>query len=736
MKTRNGKVFGIEDNDTPRPAAQTESSVAVAALKKKRVNFHCFDITEVHMTHCTPTELGDMQHEYYTTAPTGRPGRKWDFSHIDAFIATTLQDNPHHNLFLYGYATSYLTNAGHQAPIYAAFLMPAELGPPTNSMCLRNNEEGVDECHSFDHFGYSWKPSNDPNHKGRVHLLACDKDFEKMSKDDSELHGRGVMFMAKPDDLQTNHRSGKINVDCVRIKFVCPLWELGEDEDGVLDGTWFPAEMEFDNFIKQFVKCHYSKDELMEKGFDTNQKIRAKISEIKDCLSTTVEAALEQARKEKQEKLDSFFSSIDYVAEQLDNIKMFSLFPINFPAPIKLKLPGEYMDEFWQQLGDNRRHVISDHYSSVSSSGLRQQLRQLGGDEVLNVFDVADTFSSTRRLHMLLLIDFVFGTSGFGRSSNSDFTITPFIHYLDEIVSIFGMKRIIHFMGDENVENKFQMNKGRYLHYINGLVEGVKDAIRSIDRQPSSVMDFLTTFLFEESRGRRRRDNLFGADSIRLEESSNALQLQFQVEDRWINTDIRGLNNIISDDGRLELLLRLLLNPLGHALVIPSGARDGDVSADDAVTQHISFDCVKASLLLTSDGVLSPPGKKRVKEALPDHEIPMCQLLSKIDASVKTIRVGEVKANSHDMAMTGTDEMLAIFQDDGEHKHCLYINGVEGTISDPVEGFGVGLPRTNESLRELGVSEFRQVFTVRRIKDELSEKKRKLLQAKTGLPYF
>eukprot|EP00984_Skeletonema_dohrnii_P037511 scaffold39651_cov400-Skeletonema_dohrnii-CCMP3373.AAC.1 len=285
-------------------------------------------------------------------------------------------------------------------------------------------------------------------------------------------------------------------------------------------------------------------------------------------------------------------------------------------------------------------------------------------------------------------------------------------------------------MGDENVENKFQMNKGRYLHYINGLVEGVKDAIRSIDRQPSSVMDFLTTFLFEESCGRRRRDNLLGADSIRLEESS-ALQLQFQVEDRWINTDIRGLNNIISDDGRHELLLRLLLNPLGCPLLIPSGARDGDVSADDAVTQQISFDCVKASLLLTSNGVLSPAGKKRVKEALPDHEIPMCQLLSKVDESVKTIRVGEVKANSHDMAMTGTDEMLAIFHDDGERKHCLYINGVEGTISDPVEGFGVGLPRTNESLRELGVSKFRQVFTVRRIKDELSEKKRKLLQAKT-----
>ena len=232
-----------------------------------------------------------MQHEYYTTAPTGRPGREWDFSHVDAFLTTTLQDNPDHNLYLYGYATSYLTNAHHQAPIYAAFLMPAELGPPTNSMCLRNNEESVDECHSFDHFGYSWKPSNDPNHKGRVHLLACDKDFEKMSEDDSLLHGWGIMFMAKPKDLQINRR-GRINVDCVRIKFMCPLWERGDDGDGVRNGTWFPAEMESDNFIKQFVKCNYNvkdelvKEEFIEKGFDTNQKMKAKISEIKECLST------------------------------------------------------------------------------------------------------------------------------------------------------------------------------------------------------------------------------------------------------------------------------------------------------------------------------------------------------------------------------------------------------------------------------------------------------------------
>ena len=152
--------------------------------------------------------------------------------------------------------------------------------------------------------------------------------------------------------------------------------------------------------------------------------------------------------------------------------------------------------------------------------------------------------------------------------------------------------------------------------------------------------------------------------------------------------------------------------------------------------QLTSFDCVKASLLLTSDRVLSPPGKQRVQQVLPNHEIPLSQLATKLDESVKTIMVKEIKASPHETAMTGMDEMLASFQDGGGSKHCVYINGSEGTITDPVEGFGVGLPRTNESLGQLGISEFSQVITVRRHEDELSERKRRNLQKKTGFPFF
>jgi len=449
------------------------------------------------------------------------------------------------------------------------------------------------------------------------------------------------------------------------------------------------------------------------------------------------QAALERSRKQKQGMIDSFFSSVTYKAKDLSKIQLVNVFPINLPAVIKPKLPGKYMDQLWQQLGHNRRQVISDHYSctNVSHSGLRRQLRQIGGDQVLNGFDINDTSSSTQLLHMLLMIDFLFATSGFGSSSNSGYTNTRFLQFLSNIPSKFGIKRLIQFMRDDSsdIGNEVEMYKARYNAYIDTLVVKTREAIERIGRPPSSPMNFLTDFLFDEPSG-YQRDELFKAESIRLEASSKTLQLQ--LGGRWIDADVRGLGKIISKDGRNELLLRLLLHQSEHPLVIPSGARDDAVSAVDAATQLTSFDCVKASLLLTSDRVLSPSGKQRVQQALPDHEIPLSQLMFEIDRSVKTINLKEIKDNHHETAMTGMDEMLASFQDGGGSKHCVYINGSEGTITDPVEGFGVGLPRTNESLGALGISEFRQVITVRRVKCELSERKRRNLQKKTGLPFF
>eukprot|EP00986_Skeletonema_menzelii_P006211 scaffold2341_cov212-Skeletonema_menzelii.AAC.7 len=688
-----------------------------------------------------------MQYEYNT-------GQPWDFSHADTSIITFLEKYPGYDIYIYRYATSYLPTSGHQAPMYAGFLMPDKLGPPTNSMCLVDNQKSTEELHSFDKFGFFWKQSGDPNHQGRVHLLACDKDLESMSENDSYSHEYSVIFIVCPNDLSTN-RGGKLNVD--GVKFVFPMLD-GEKADF----TWFPEENNVDECINVILEHYFDKEELEEFGFKSEEERRIKTAKITGDLrpvsfsspqsSTTslhmhnflltittilvpqiMLAALERTREQKQEMNDSFLSSVNYTAEDLDKIELVNIFPINLPAPIKPKMPGKYMDQFWQQLGDNKRHVISDHYST-DQTGLLPQLRQLAGDRVLSVFGIADTSSSTQLLHEILVVDFLFATSGFGSSSNPGYNITQFLQLLGSILSNFGITRIIQFMGDGSSEigNKVAMDKARYNAYIKKVIDGARDAIVTIGHPPSSTMDFLN-FLFDKQPDRQRGD-LFGAESIRLKANSKTLQVQ--VGGRWIDVDVHELGKIISEDGRIELLLHLLLHPSGHKLAIPSGARDGEDSVDDAAAQCRSFNCVKASLMLTTDEVLSPSGKSRVDEALPNHEIPMPQFLSKLDTSVKTIKVKEIKSNRYETAMTGVDEMLGMFQDGGGNKHCVYINGSEGTISDPVEGFGVGLPRTKESLRQLGISEFRQVFTVRRHNNELSEKKRKFLQKKTGLPYF
>lgn len=443
-------------------------------------------------------------------------------------------------------------------------------------------------------------------------------------------------------------------------------------------------------------------------------------------MSQTALAALEDTREQKQAILNSFFHAVHYSPEDLGEISLSTFFPINFPAPVKTKLPGKYMDRFWQQLGDSRRRVISDHFSaSAENAGLLQRLPH----DVLTVVSVEDPLSSTHLLQMLLIIDFAFATNGFGGTSNSFYPTTQVNAFLDDIISIFGLQRIVQYMGDRN-PMKIEMDKARYMSYIHGLIVGVKQAIERIGRQPSSVMEFLSNFLFEESPGRRGRNNLFGVDSIRLKASTNTLQVR---NGRWIDTSVHDLDSIISSEGKDELLLNVLLHPSGAAVAIPAGARDDSA---DGTSQVNNFNCVKASLLLTSNEVLSPSGKKRVKEALPDHEIPMDQLRHNLKESVVTIQLKQVKANIHTTAMTGTDEMLGIFHDEGQRKHCVYINGREGTISDPVEGYGIGLARTDESLRILGIAEFCELFTVNRKRDELSHLTRMKYQKKTGLPFF
>lgn len=116
-------------------------------------------------------------------------------------------------------------------------------------------------------------------------------------------------------------------------------------------------------------------------------------------------------------------------------------------------------------------------------------------------------------------------------------------------------------------------------------------------------------------------------------------------------------------------------------------------------------------------------------------QINLSHVKSLLEDKVKTIALKRIKSNVHHHAMTSNDVMVGVFYDK-LRKHCVLIDGSDGvgSISDPVEGFGKGLVRSARSLRKLGVSQFRELYVLRRV--ELSHKSRRGLEKRTRLPFL
>ena len=153
--------------------------------------------------------------------------------------------------------------------------MPSELGQPTNSMCLVDNQKSTEELISFDQLGYFWKSSDDPNHKGRVHFLACNRDLGSVSENDAYRYEYAVIFMASPGDLSIKrHGHGKCIVHQVDFSF--PLLDKE-----VVKSTWLPEEQTLDKHINYIVNHFFDdEDEFEEFGFSSDE-IKMKTDEIK-----------------------------------------------------------------------------------------------------------------------------------------------------------------------------------------------------------------------------------------------------------------------------------------------------------------------------------------------------------------------------------------------------------------------------------------------------------------------
>lgn len=223
------------------------------------MSFPTFNIIEdVQITGCKPAEIDSMKFCHINSQY-----HSWDYTHVNASIDSLLGNNPGNHLYIYGFATSYCASNGHQAPMYAGFLMPAELGAPTNSMCVVNNQASEEEVFPFDRFGYFWKQSEDPSHKGRVYFLACNKDLDSILVDDALMYEYAVLFMVSPNDLSTN-RNGSLDVDRVVFTFT----QLDGD---VVDYTWFKKEETLGECVNGILFGHFQ-DEVEELDLSTEEK--------------------------------------------------------------------------------------------------------------------------------------------------------------------------------------------------------------------------------------------------------------------------------------------------------------------------------------------------------------------------------------------------------------------------------------------------------------------------------
>ena len=675
-------------------------------------------------------------------------GCPWDFSHAPSQIIDVVEKQDC-NIYFFGFPLSCYAASGHQAPVYAGILMPRNAGPPTNMMCVGNNQNTSSEQFvSFDEFGYSWQQSADPDHNGQVYSLTCSKDFGSMSEEDSYRLEYGNLFMPYPDLLSTNCH-GKLNVETVH--FSCTRL------DGELDtGTWYPKEMHFEEYIDGFVEHYYNdEDDLKEAGYETDEEQRAKLAQVKADLipvslsksypphllsialhnflqyhilvSQILQASLARTRNQQQEINDLFFRSVDYDASILGAIGFITLFPINYPSDTVPRLPGAYMDKLWKQAGDGGtcRLVIDTHYP-IEKSTFPQILRQLDPNYS---FNITDPSSSARLLHVLSIIDFVFATSGFGTSSNSNYDTSQFVDFLCNIVSNYGMNRIIKFIGEDssglmniwNVEAKYSI-------YIKGLIREAEQSIAGVGRPPSSWLDHLLTS-FDSPRSRRSQQRLHEVESIRFEEGSKMLQAKFVGEQTYRPISVKDLQSSASEAGTSRLILQAVCQP-GRSQPLPAGSH---VNLKDEEEEKPN--CFKEALLMS--GVPSPSGHQRIRKSLPDErEVSMPELYSILDENIKTVVVRQVKENIHCTAMTGQSDMVGVFYDE-QRKHCVYINGGKDTISDPADGYPKDLSRSDDSLNELGISEFSELYIVSRLKGrELSDKSRKKLEKKLKLPFF
>jgi len=453
------------------------------------------------------------------------------------------------------------------------------------------------------------------------------------------------------------------------------------------------------------------------------------------CQAARIEVQRICQRREQQ--LNLFFVKLNFNwnEESLNDLKVFKITPVNFPASITNKV-DRYFNEFSKQQAGGPV-CYSDH-ASISGGEFVQQVPS----NVLTRFNgEIEPLSPTGMLFTFLLVDFLKSTFFIEslRELNIMTSETPVI--FDRVIQTFGIDRVLQHFGQNTTASSYSFMKQRLREVVRGLCRTLEEACKRANRIPSTPSDFLLNFIWQNQNASNSIVTIPNVVSIRLGQFNNDGRLSrirnpgslearvsgFGATSGFVPISIPQLKEFVSKRSLAELLLELLCNPQVEANV-PPGARD-----DDHDHEHERRDCLKAAILEAPDVLLSPYGKRRVDAVFPEHEVTIAHARSLLESKVKTIRLKEIKRNVHHYAMNSDEVMVGVFND-GPLKHCVLIDGSNsGCITDPAS-FKKGLVRSKRTLKKLQIDKFRQLFVVKRV--ELNTKTRASSAKRLGLPFL
>ena len=288
--------------------------------------------------------------------------------------------------------------------------------------------------------------------------------------------------------------------------------------------------------------------------------------------------------------------------------------------------------------------------------------------------------------------------------------------------------RIIQHVGLKDA-SCFEMAKAK--DYVRLILGELSRLVQIAEHRPCSMLDFILTCLFKKDVGGDggAMNSKSSVKSLRLGLSDNGtLEISFMCSNAFEPINPLDLQKFISSSGIQSLIFDLLNHPVGYESKVPGGSRDNK-EAIEYDGDEVRADCFKASLLKAPDSVLSPEGKHRVEKVFPNHEITLSQANILLKKSVKTISVRSVKNNIMDTAMNSLEVMIGVFHYNSR-KHCILVDGTDGSIYDPVDGTH---DRTKRNLTKLGITEFVSLYTLKRV--HLSDKTRYRLERDLGLPF-